>query len=418
MMDSIDPRKPYTYLRPLIQIRPLTENAEGVRTLSQIPHPLPEKDLPDSVLRYRFLKKGGAAMLISTSGVGKSTFSLQAAILWAMGQPMAGIRPARPLKIAIIQGEDDDDDIGEFRNDIVAELADGYGYSMFDLQEACDSVAFLDYTGKRGQTFVDKFKTDVEKGMYDLFIVNPLHSFFEGDLSQAKDCSLFFRLGIDPVIKPNKAAVLFVHHTGKPSVTHERRAWGQDLYSEYVGNGSAELTNWPRAVLVIVKHARAKGCFILSAPKRGQRIGWKDESGNPTTRKYIAYGLRGIFWREVSKAEVDAIAAKSGDAGGGRREKADERTARCLKELKEALADGPLKASDLKGKFKKPSDAKFIQKFIVADEPSKCGVWWIKARKNNAIFFALDEESAKEAAERYSVSPKLSENQKPSGSES
>lgn len=403
-------------VREHIEVRDMAEGNRGFRTLSQIPHPVPERESANAIFRYRFLRKGGAAMLIATSGVGKSVFTVQAAILWAMGEPMVGIQPVRPLRITIIQGEDDDDDMGEFRDDIIAELAKTY--SLDALQKACDSIRIIDFTGKRGELFVTAFKGEVEKGHSDLFIVNPLHSFFEGDLSQAKDCSLFFRQGIDPAIKPGKAAVLFVHHTGKPSVTHERRAWGQDLYSEYIGNGSAELTNWPRATLVILKHAYVSGCFILTVPKRGRRLGWKDEEGRPTTRKFIAHGSHNIFWREIGKTEIDAIVAKAKEGGCKRHEKVDDRKSRCVKELKEALADGPLKASELKGKFGKPADAKFIQKVVVSGEPSKYGVWWIKARKNNAIFFALDEESAKEAAERYSVSQKSAENQKPSGPQS
>ena len=117
-------------VREHIEVRDMAEGNRGFRTLSQIPHPVPERESANAIFRYRFLRKGGAAMLIATSGVGKSVFTVQAAILWAMGEPMVGIQPVRPLRITIIQGEDDDDDMGEFRDDIIAELAKTYSESM------------------------------------------------------------------------------------------------------------------------------------------------------------------------------------------------------------------------------------------------------------------------------------------------
>jgi len=372
----------------------------AARPLSQMPHPPPEASDPNAVLKYRFLKKGGGALLIAPSGIGKSVFAVQASILWSAGLPMMGIAPARPLRIAIIQGEDDDEDMAEFRDDIIRELSKTVSPDV--LKRACDSVTLLDFTGKRGEAFLCEFKKAVDTGLYDLFIVNPLHSYFEGDLSQAKDCSLFFRLGIDPIIKPDRAAVLFIHHTGKPPASHERRAWGLDTYSEYIGNGSAELTNWPRATLVAVKHHHAKGYFVLSAPKRGVRLGWKNAEGLPTTVKYIAHGKDGIYWREATRDEVESV-ARCDRPDRRVREDEETRLLRCMEVVRESLGDGPLKASELKARFEKPADANFAIRKLNEAESGEHGIFRAKSAYNNATFYALDAKTAEASAASYSV---------------
>ena len=386
--------------RPQIVVRPPDPTESTRRTLSQVPRSGKEEDDPNAVLKHRFLKKGGGAIFIAPSGIGKSVFAVQAAILWSMGEPMMGIAPARPLRIAVIQGEDDDDDLCEFRDDIVRELAKTH--SLDSLQRACDSIALLDFTGKRGIVFTGAFKEEVDKGLYDLFIVNPLHSYFDGDLSLASDCSAFFRLGIDRAIKPDKAAVLFIHHTGKPPAAHERRVWGMDAYSEYVGNGSAELTNWPRATLVAIKHARHDGLFVLSAPKRGARLGWLDEEGRPTRRKYMVHGRDSIFWSEIGESEIGAkFGREPVRKGRPSRESEDMRLERCIGKVRELLADGPLKASELKAGFGKVADGVFVLKRLNGAEPGEYGVYRARAAQNNAMFFALDADAARTAADGY-----------------
>lgn len=63
-----------------------------------------------------WLRKGGGAFIVAPSGVGKSVFTVQAAICWSLGKAAFGVEPVRPLKIAVIQAEDDREEVGYFRN--------------------------------------------------------------------------------------------------------------------------------------------------------------------------------------------------------------------------------------------------------------------------------------------------------------
>ncbi len=69
-------------------------------------------DLPidpkTNFLGNRFLTIGSGMFLIAPSGHGKSSFSIQLLISFAIGRAAFGIKPPRPLRILLIQSEDDD----------------------------------------------------------------------------------------------------------------------------------------------------------------------------------------------------------------------------------------------------------------------------------------------------------------------
>ena len=46
------------------------------------------------LLKYRYLSREGTLLLTGSTGIGKSSLSIQAMILWALGRPAFGIVPA------------------------------------------------------------------------------------------------------------------------------------------------------------------------------------------------------------------------------------------------------------------------------------------------------------------------------------
>jgi len=256
------------------------------RSLADLAPPLPEKDNPAALFRNGWLRKGGGAFLVSTSGTGKSVWTVQASLLWAQGLPAFGIVPVRPLKIGIVQAEDDDDEMVKFRNNITDGLVEQAGLDLGQVEAAARSgvylfnpvgkvgVAFIEYLGKILETFPE----------LDLLIVNPLQSYFGGDISRNAEISRFLRGWLDPLMKPNKVGVLFVHHTNKPPNAKERKEWGADAFASYIGAGGAEIVNWARAVLALMPCENDSGLFRLTAAKRGKQLGWEDAAGRTDKR--------------------------------------------------------------------------------------------------------------------------------------
>src|SRR5450759_79634 len=47
-------------------------------------------DDPDELLKHRFLCRGGGMLLVGPTGIGKSSFAMQAMILWTLGRNCFG----------------------------------------------------------------------------------------------------------------------------------------------------------------------------------------------------------------------------------------------------------------------------------------------------------------------------------------
>lgn len=219
----------------------------------------------------------------------------------------------------------------------------------------------------------------------DLIVVNPFASYFGGDVSRNAELSEFLRTGLDPLIKPDRAGVLFVHHTNKPPAVKERGGWGTDAFAAYVGAGGAEIVNWSRAMLAVMP-TEAAGVFQLTAGKRGQRLGWTDAAGEKTTKQYIAHSEGRIFWREATPEEAEAV-------DGGKREKADpakdaEQLADALRKQAASFTDAREIASQLfpRTRARRAYDA-------VKDSPATYRLSTCRAAKKGCMFIGTQPEA-------------------------
>ncbi len=311
--------------------------------LGQIPDPLPEEMNPAALFKRGWLRKGGGAFMVALAGVGKSVWTIQAAICWALGKTAFGVEPVRPLKIAVIQAEDDRNEVAEFRNAVRHGLVTEFGFDEADInfvlgtEDPATARVFLHKAvGLWGEAFVNEMGAILdERPDIDLVIVNPFQAYFGGDCSKNAELSQFFRSWLDREIKDpddegrDRAAVLFIHHTNKPPNDKDlRENWGNDLFAAYIGAGGAEIVNWARAILSLMPTA-VPGLFRFIAGKRGQRLGWVDATGKPVYSRLLKHaGNGGIYWREGTAEDAAAVAqadeskgrrgAVGGDGNGGR----------------------------------------------------------------------------------------------------
>ena len=322
--------------------------AEADRTLDSFETPGPDGEDPDCLFQGRWLRRGMCGAIISTSGVGKSSFSMQSATVWAGGQECLGVRPLKPLKIGIFQSEDDEYDIANFRDRIRIGLAAELDWTPGQIEEAERRVTFCALDGSTGARFIEHLRRKQEQHHFDLIVINPLFAFFGDDLNDGNAMTAFLRHGIDPLIKAEetKCGCLIVHHTGKPN--KDRMAMG-DVFSAYMGSGSSEFTNYVRSALVITPYGdgRTPGLFTLHAAKHGDKLGWRTADGRPTTQKTVCHANRlpeyaegvehgMIFWAEPDEVQLEAL--KRGAAAAARPSGDDgappiERCARAIAEL-------------------------------------------------------------------------------------
>jgi len=292
--------------------------AELARTQALIAGTLTDKaralaDIPSAtdgdaneLLRHRYLCICGALLLVGPAGVGKSALLLQLLLTWAAGRATFGIAPARPLRSVLVQSEDDDGDLAEMRDGILAGLVESGELTRDEAEAAARAVFVLSAPDAQGDRLPPLLRRMIGEHKPDLLALNPAFGFVSGDTNKAQDVGAFLRGALHPIIKTAGIGLILVHHSNKPPSGRERtelRA-GENAY---LGAGSAEWANYCRAVLA-VKSLGSSSVFQLVAGKRGSRLRWTDSDDQPTLTRHIAHALEPgrIFWRTPDATEVAA----------------------------------------------------------------------------------------------------------------
>jgi len=266
---------------------------------------IPATGDPKELFQARFLCRGGGMLLVGPTGVGKSSFVLQSSVLWSLGKPVFGIRPTQALRILIIQAENDDGDIAEMREGVMAALT----LSEQERKQANQNILIVTENTRTGRPFFwEVVEPSLKKYQPDLLIIDPALAYLGGETNSQKDVGEFLRNRLNPLLTKFNCGCIVVHHTNKPPQGNEQPAWRGGEFA-YLGSGSAEWANWARGVLAI-QRTESFNTFALRAAKRGSRLGWKNEEGKTMYLKYIAYAKEPgkIYWREAEASELPANA--------------------------------------------------------------------------------------------------------------
>lgn len=271
------------------------------RRLSELVRPQKGHD-PDELLSHRYVCRGGGLLLCGPTGIGKSSLAMQCAIRWALGRECLGIRPTRPLKSLIIQAENDDGDLAEMRDGVIA----GLGLTTEEAKTACENILVVREDSRTGfDFFLTVVRPLLEMNQPDLLWIDPALAYLGGEASAQKDVTAFLRNHLNPLLREFNCGALIVHHTNKPPTGREKSKWSGNEFA-YLGTGSIEWANWARAILAL-RSLGSHEVFELIAAKRGSRLGWKEADGSTSYAKLIAHAKeRGVIcWREVDPDEIE-----------------------------------------------------------------------------------------------------------------
>lgn len=220
------------------------------------------------LLGDRYLNRGDGAILSCSSGMGKSSMCRQMATMWSMGRDFHGIKPNGRLKSLEIQAEDSDGDIGE----VAVSIAHMAKITPEEKETINENVLIVTERVRRGIGFLDELKRLIRKHKPDLVWLNPLQSFLDGDITEAKDLSAFLHAGLNALNAEQAFAFIIVHHTTKPPKGDQKKmglAWNEIMYDMA---GGALLINWARAIISL-RPGEEKGDFNMVLAKRGTRAG-------------------------------------------------------------------------------------------------------------------------------------------------
>ncbi|NBO52236.1 MAG: hypothetical protein EBU83_02200 [bacterium] len=248
---------------------------------------------PTTVLGNRWLCKGGSLCVIGQSGIGKSSFLMQFAIMLAIGRQFFGVEVKRPFRCIVMNAENDTGDLAEAFKGIVSSMA------LTEEEKVLlrKNIKFYRETVKVGLDFVKQARRLIVHNKADFFFADPLLAFAGGDISNQAYSSQFLRNWIQPVLMETGVVWVFLHHTGKPKKAEEASSMTvSDL--AYSGLGSSELVNWSREVAVLRRTDKVKPFFELVLTKRGKRAGITDRDGKPTAFLNLRHAEGRILWEK------------------------------------------------------------------------------------------------------------------------
>lgn len=294
----------------------------AVKALAELLTPVYGND-PSELIARRFLYKKAIALLLGPTGIGKSSIGMQLGMHFAVGRSLFGIEPGpyfreRGMRVLLVQAENDEGDLAEMRDGVIRGCDD---LSDEEKQLALQRMYVATICDRSGERFAEDLEgLLMDKGPFDMVIVDPAFAYLGGDSNSQADVSHFMRELLNPLLQKHNVGMILCHHTNKPLRGKEKDGWAAGDFA-YLGAGSAEWINPARAALAL-RSIGSDRVFELRAAKRGRRLGWQDADGNPTNVKYIAHhdepGV--ICWRYATENEVAEVLDQG---GGGRPRKCD-----------------------------------------------------------------------------------------------
>lgn len=226
------------------------------------------KDGDKSVLLGdRYMNRGDGGVFSSSSGMGKSSGTLQMAALWSLEMPAFGIKPNGALTSLVVQSEDTEGDVAE----VAAGIKHAKNLTAEQVKLINKRVIVHTERVLRGAAFIASLRRLIDQHKPDIVWINPLQAFMDGDVTDGQDLSKFLREGLNGVNEPASFGYMLVHHTTKPATGKDRseRLWHEVMYDMA---GGAEIINWARLIMSL-RPAEAEGEFNLVLAKRGKRAG-------------------------------------------------------------------------------------------------------------------------------------------------
>ena len=258
-----------------------------------------------NLIGNRWLTKDGSLFVVAPSGHGKSSFCIQCMILWALGRTAFGLKPSRPLRILMVESEDDDADNKAFVQ-VIRTMH--LNQKDMDLLEQNTRIEFRrDLAGPRFFEAIDAFLRQYKA---DILIINPLTGFCGIDLRDENGMNDFLRNKLNAVMAKHGCAPMIVAHMPKGEVSKiTDKEWYEWMY---VLSGCVTLTNWARAILVFIPCPTARGTYRFITAKRPAQAGWVEpECYFAHSKKNILIGREDfeiIQWVPASEDQIKTAA--------------------------------------------------------------------------------------------------------------
>ena len=203
-------------------------------------------------------------LIAATGGTGKTQFSLQCAVAFALGEPFAGFMPMKRLRSVFITGEEDLEELQRRLAAVILARTAGDRAKARELNERLDgwliiyeggesdALVIKDEAGRISRTaFHAKLLADNLIEPADIFWCDPLIRLHSGlDENSSTDMQALHNAAHD-IAKHGNCCVVLVHHTSK--------AGSSSVSSSHSARGSSALTDAVRVSINMANMSEAEG---------------------------------------------------------------------------------------------------------------------------------------------------------------
>ena len=266
----------------------------------------------------RWICQGYPFQIVGFSGTGKSSMAAHLAVNWAIGHAPWGLRPVRPLRILMVQAENDLGDASEAIIGATAKLVES------DRRLLKENLIFVRQATKTGFAFVEYLGQMVEKHRIDLIIADPLLAYADFDIASQAETTAFLRGpgGVHEMLQRTKAALLYMHHTTKPKSADDLDGMTPQQLA-YLGAGCSEWVNFARDSGYLFRTSRKSAdnrpVYRFGFSKRQSRSGLKDASDRFAGHIHLCHAEGGDIRWEYAPPDMDDQKAHSSPAKGSPR---------------------------------------------------------------------------------------------------
>lgn len=266
----------------------------------------------------RWICQGYPFQIVGFSGTGKSSMAAHLAVNWAIGHAPWGLRPVRPLRILMVQAENDLGDASEAIIGATAKLVES------DRRLLKENLIFVRQATKTGFGFIEYLGHMVEKHRIDLIIADPLLAYADFDIASQAETTAFLRGpgGVHEMLQRTKAALLYMHHTTKPKSADDLDGMTPQQLA-YLGAGCSEWVNFARDSGYLFRTSRKSSdnrpVYRFGFSKRQSRSGLKDASDRFAGHIHLCHAEGGDIRWEYAPPDMDDQKAHSSPAKGSPR---------------------------------------------------------------------------------------------------
>ena len=266
----------------------------------------------------RWICQGYPFQIVGFSGTGKSSMAAHLAVNWAIGHAPWGLRPVRPLRILMVQAENDLGDASEAIIGATAKLVES------DRRLLKENLIFVRQATKTGFAFIEYLGQMVEKHRIDLIIADPLLAYADFDIASQAETTAFLRGpgGVHEMLQRTKVALLYMHHTTKPKSADDLDGMTPQQLA-YLGAGCSEWVNFARDSGYLFRTSRkssdGRPVYRFGFSKRQARSGLKDASDRFAGHIHLCHAEGGDIRWEYAPPDMDDQKAHSSPAKGSPR---------------------------------------------------------------------------------------------------